>query len=137
MENIDTLKEITDGKPTYRLSNANVFTSTSGYHYIDYLDPVEGISSEIDETALTDEIVTYIENQLQSNSDRFEKQAGIVRSYLSSISKKRILDVGCGGGLFLSKLAGDGATLLGVELSDARAQYAQDKHGLEVVKSDR
>jgi len=134
MENIDTLKGVTDGKPTYRLSNANVFTSPSGYHYIDYLDPVEDISPEIDETALTDEIVAYIENSLQSNSERFKKQANIVRNYLSPLSKKRILDIGCGGGLFLSKLENDDATLMGVELSDSRAQYARKKHGLEIVK---
>lgn len=134
MENIDSLKGVTDGKPTYILSNANVFTSPGGYHYIDYLDPVEDISPEIDETALTDEIVVYIEKSLQSNSERFEKQASIVRNYLSPLSKKRILDVGCGGGLFLTKLANEDATLIGIELSDSRAQYAQEKHGLDIIK---
>ncbi len=89
MEDIDSLKHVTSGKPTYRLSNANVFTSSSGYHYIDYLDPVEDISPEIDETALTDEMVVYIEKSLQSNSERFEKQAGIVRDYLSPINNKK------------------------------------------------
>jgi 2-polyprenyl-6-hydroxyphenyl methylase/3-demethylubiquinone-9 3-methyltransferase len=134
MENIDSLKGVTHGRPTYRLSNANVFTSPSGYHYIDYLDPVEDISPEIDETALTDEIVVYIEKSLQSNSERFEKQASIVKNYLSPIRRKRILDVGCGGGLFLSKLANEDATLIGVELSDSRAQYARKKHDLEIIK---
>jgi len=134
MENIDDLKHSTGGKPKYRLANASVFVSQGGYHYIDYLDPVDNLSPEIDESALNSEIITYIETQLQSNSERFENQVMIVRQYMGSISGKRILDIGCGGGLLLSKLKGEGAQVVGIELSDARAHYARTKHDLEVHK---
>ena len=55
MENIDRLKGSDNGVPRYRLSNVNVFVSQSGYHYTDYLDQVDEISPEIDESALNDE----------------------------------------------------------------------------------
>jgi hypothetical protein len=95
MKNIDRLKSVTDGRPKYRLSNANVFTSPSGYHYIDYLDQVEDISPEIDDTSLTDEMVIYIEKSPYSNFGRFNKQSSLVGNYLSSIGKFFFLDVGC------------------------------------------
>ena len=72
MENIDELKHVTSGEPKYRLSNPNVFVSPDGYHYIDYLDPVEDISPEIDGQELPEEEVAYIEKSLQSNMQRFE-----------------------------------------------------------------
>ncbi|WP_097651357.1 class I SAM-dependent methyltransferase [Candidatus Chloroploca asiatica] len=134
MQSIDDLKQYTTGNPKYRLTNANVFVSQDGYHYIDYLDPVEKLSPEIDANALTDQVTVYIENQLQSNPERFEKQAGVVKQRFRSIRGKRILDIGCGGGLFLSKLKKDGAQVIGIELSDPRAQYARTKHNLEIVK---
>ena len=133
MENIDTLKHSESGPPRYRLSNANVFVSPCGYHYIDYLDPVEDISPEIDESELTDEEITYIEKSLQSNVERFDNQISILKSLLS-IRNKKVLDIGCGGGLFLSKLESEGAKVTGLELSDIRAHYAKTKHNLEIIK---
>ncbi len=46
----------------------------------------------------------------------------------------RVLDIGCGGGLFLSRLKAKGAQVTGIELSDSRAQYARAKHDLEIYK---
>ena len=46
MENLDSLKGTQNGMPAYRLLNANVSISTTGYHYIDYLDPVEEVCVE-------------------------------------------------------------------------------------------
>lgn len=134
MEIIDDLKHTTAGEPRYRLANANVFVSQEGYHYIDYLDAVESLSPELDESALTDEMTAYIEKQLQSNPGRFENQTAVVKNYLNSISGKRVLDIGCGGGLFLSKLKNDGAQVVGIELSDERAHYARIKHNLEIIR---
>ena len=70
MENIDKLKSQTTGKSRYKLSNANVFVSPGGFHYIDHLDPVESVSPEIDGSGLTEVEVTYIEKSLQSNPER-------------------------------------------------------------------
>ncbi|MCZ2126203.1 MAG: class I SAM-dependent methyltransferase [Anaerolineales bacterium] len=133
MENFDRLKHQTDGAPKYKLRAANVFVSPAGFHYIDYLDPTESVSPQIDGGALSEAEIVYIEKSLQSNPERLENQIAAVERHVS-IRGKKALDVGCGGGLFLSKLKAKGADVLGAELSDTRAYYAQSKHGVEVVK---
>jgi len=133
--NIDELKTNPSGQArlTYRLTNANVYVSTEGFHFTDYLDPVEEIPPEIDASQLTEAESSYIESQLQANLDKFKNQAAIVAKYTSPAGA-RILDIGCGGGLFLSLLKAEGAQVAGIELSDSRACYAQTKHGLEIFK---
>lgn len=133
MENIDELKHRTSGKPKYKLSNANVFVSPGGFHYIDHLDPMEEVSPEIDGSALTDAEINYIEKSLQSNPERLENQIQAVKRH-TGIPDKKVLDIGCGGGLFLSRMKQEGAEVLGIELSDTRAFYAKTKHGFEVIK---
>lgn len=133
MENLDELKSKTSGKPKYILTNANVFVSPGGFHYIDHLDPMEEVSPEIDGSGLTEAEVAYIEKSLQSNPERLENQIAAVKRHIT-IAGKKALDIGCGGGLFLSKLKAEGAVVTGVELSDTRAFYAKEKHGFEVIK---
>jgi 2-polyprenyl-6-hydroxyphenyl methylase/3-demethylubiquinone-9 3-methyltransferase len=134
-ENIDALKrEPTQGaRLQYKLKNANVYVSQRGYHFTDYLDPVEALAPEIDASKLTEPESSYIETQLQANSQRFHQQVGVLKKYLSS-AEPSVLDIGCGGGLFLSLLEREGAKVVGIELSDSRAQYAATKHGLEIHK---
>lgn len=115
----------------YRLRNANVYVSVDGFHFTDYLDPVEEISPEIDASQLTKAESNYIESQLQANAYKFSRQANILARHLS-LKDARILDIGCGGGLFLSLLKQQGAQVTGIELSDSRAHYARTKHGLEI-----
>ncbi|MGZ9225498.1 MAG: class I SAM-dependent methyltransferase [Anaerolineales bacterium] len=134
-ENIDALKRH-PGKGSqliYKLKNANVYVSEGGYHFSNYLDPLEEISPEIDPSQLTDEELSYIETQLQANSQRFTDQINILKKYLSP-GNAEVLDIGCGGGLFLSLLKREGANVVGIELSDSRAQYARTKHNLEIHK---
>lgn len=133
MENIDLAKQNPTGSPKFKLSGANVFVSANGFHFIDHLDPVEAISPIIDGSALTDEEIAYIEKSLQSNPERIEHQVQAVIRH-GEIKGKKVLDIGCGGGLFLSKIKQAGADVLGIELSDTRAYYAQTKHGLNVIK---
>lgn len=135
MENIDALKSnpAQRGRLAYRLKNANVYVSENGFHFIDYLDPVEEISPEIDASQLTGEVAAYIETQLQANAKKFENQANIVKRHLP-FQNAKVLDIGCGGGLFLSLLKAQGAEVVGIELSDSRVQYAKSKHGLEIHK---
>ncbi|MBN8657571.1 MAG: class I SAM-dependent methyltransferase [Anaerolineae bacterium] len=133
MENIDELKNRNSGKPTYILTNANVFVSPGGFHYIDHLDPMEEVSPEIDGSGLTEAEIKYIETSLQSNPERLENQIAAVMRH-TRVAGKKALDIGCGGGLFLSKLKAEGAEVTGVELSDTRAFYAKEKHSIEVVK---
>lgn len=133
MENIDEQKHQTLGKPKYKLTNANVFVSPEGFHYIDHLDPVEEVSPEIDGSGLTQQEIEYIERSLQSNPERLENQIAAVKRH-SGVSGKKALDIGCGGGLFLATLQKEGAEVTGVELSDTRAYYSKTKYGFEVIK---
>ncbi|NJC96856.1 MAG: hypothetical protein C3F07_10490 [Anaerolineales bacterium] len=134
-ENIDALKRHPheEAKLTYKLKNANVYVSTGGFHFIDYLDPVEEIAPGIDASQLTEKVSAYIETQLQANAQKFNNQVEIVRRHLP-LQNARVLDIGCGGGLFLSLLKQQGADVTGIELSDSRAQYAKTKHGLLIDK---
>ena len=133
--NIDSLKKhpAEAARLTYELRNANVYVSPEGFHFTDYLDPVEEISPEIDGGQLTDQEASYIETQLQANLDKFNNQVEVLARYLA-LQNARILDIGCGGGLFLSLLKQKGAQVTGIELSDSRAQYAQTRHGLLIDK---
>jgi len=134
-ENIDALKKrpLEAASLTYELTNANVYVSAGGYHFIDYLDPVEQIPSEIDASQLTDKELSYIETQLQANSQKFTNQSNIIKKHLP-LKNAKVLDIGCGGGLFLSLLQREGAHVVGIELSDSRAQYAKTTHNLEIHK---
>ena len=133
--NIDSLKQAPDSQARlrYKLRNANVYVSPEGFHFIDYLDPVETIPVEIDASKLTAEEYSYIETQLQANLNKFRNQTEILARHLP-LKESKILDIGCGGGLFLSLLKDRGAHVVGIELSDSRAQYAKTKHGLEIDK---
>jgi 2-polyprenyl-6-hydroxyphenyl methylase/3-demethylubiquinone-9 3-methyltransferase len=138
-ENIDVLKGAQKSHPDahahlrYRLKNANVYVSQGGYHFTDYLDPVHEISPEVDASQLTREEATYIETQLQANSQRFEHQLETLKKHLS-LKNAKVLDIGCGGGLFLSLLKREAVQAVGIELSDSRAHYAATKHQLEIHK---
>jgi len=135
IETIDDLKNkpSAGARLTYRLKNADVYVSEGGFHFIDQLDPVEEIPAEIDASQLTGEVASYIETQLQANEGKFTNQADIVSKHIP-IKNARVLDIGCGGGLFLSLLNQRGADVIGIELSDSRAQYARTKHGLRIDK---
>ena len=135
MENVDSLKQspAASARLAYRLRNANVFVSRQGFHFIDYLDPVAEIPAEIDASQLSDRESTYIETQLQANVGKFNHQADTLGKHFP-LQNARVLDIGCGGGLFLSILKQRGAQVTGIELSDSRAQYARSKHHLEIYK---
>lgn len=138
-ENIDVLKRSLKDPSTpgarlrYKLKNANVYVSRGGFHFIDYLDPVNEISPEIDASQLTSQEAAYIETQLQANSQRFKHQVSVLRKHLP-LQHARVLDIGCGGGLFLSLLKRESAQVTGIELSDSRAHYAATRHDLEIHK---
>jgi 2-polyprenyl-6-hydroxyphenyl methylase/3-demethylubiquinone-9 3-methyltransferase len=110
-----------------------VYVSRSGFHFTDYLDPVEEIPAEIDASQLTDSEASYIETQLQANLNKFQNQAGILAKHLP-LQNAKVLDIGCGGGLFLSLLKDKGTDVIGIELSDSRAQYAKTKQNLNIDK---
>jgi len=135
MEMIDTLKQNPRDKArfAYKLRNANVYVSKEGFHFIDYLDPLAEIPPEIDASKLTNEEASYIETQLQANFKKFENQANVIKRHLA-LKNAKVLDIGCGGGLFLSLLQKENAEVVGIELSDSRAQYAKTRHALQINK---
>ena len=135
MENLDELKQLPakNARLTYKLKNANVYVSREGFHFIDYLDPLSEIAPEIDASQLTDREYTYIETQLQANAQKFKNQVHLLAAHLRP-KNARVLDIGCGGGLFLSLLKRKEAEVIGIELSDSRAHYARVKHQLEIHK---
>lgn len=55
---------------------------------------------------------------------------------LSSLSGRRVLDVGCATGGFLHEAKSDGWNTLGVELSTDAASIARTEFGLEVIEGD-
>jgi len=130
---IDTYKQQLQGKATYILRNANVFVSKEGWHVIDYLDPMESISPEIDYSQLSDEVIEYIEGNLQSNKERFSNQVQTLIRYLD-LNGVRLLDIGCGGGRFLVGAKKEGAKVEGIELSDSRAAYTKKYQNITVIK---
>lgn len=134
MEDIDALKLSVPmhTTPRYRLRDAKVYVSEGGLHFIDYLDPVGAISVQIDSTKLTSERQLY-RDIVTVECEKVIDQVQTLAEYLS-LPSSRVLDIGCGGGLFLSMLAKEGADVVGIELSDSRAEYARSEHGLEVHK---
>jgi 2-polyprenyl-3-methyl-5-hydroxy-6-metoxy-1,4-benzoquinol methylase len=136
-ENIDALKQAPEQHAhlRFRLRNANVYVSPGGYHFIDTLDPVEGFSPHIDGSQLTDREASYIETQLHANLQKFTHQVDMLKKYLP-LEHAKVLDIGCGGGLFLSllKRVEPGVKTVGIELSDSRAYYAATRQQLQVYK---
>ncbi|HSL30177.1 MAG TPA: class I SAM-dependent methyltransferase [Anaerolineales bacterium] len=134
-DNIDLLKKQPDvsARLRYALRNANVYVSRGGYHFIDTLDPIESISPEIDSSQLTETEAAYVETHLHANVGKFKHQVDVLKKHLR-VENANVLDIGCGGGLFLSLLRQEGANVTGIELSDSRAHYAASRYNLEIHK---
>lgn len=60
----------------------------------------------------------------------------VLRAIDDSGEKGLVLDVGCGGGLFLKMLREHGLPVLGLEMSQAAAQSAWKRNGVAVVCGD-
>lgn len=132
MENIDVVKQNlhAHARLRYKLKKAHVYVSSDGYHFIDKFDEVDANSFSADEAcALEDK--TYIETQLQAHPQRFHGQVNKIANFLP-LRGARILDVGCGGGLFLSLLRAQGSEVTGIELNHSRLHYARLKHDLQL-----
>ncbi len=118
----------------YKITSGNILACEScGFQHLDYLDEVSTAVSEIDENQLTNELREYIETQLQSSEQRFNNHVSHLTN-LVDLKGKHVIDVGCGGGLFLNKVRALGANVMGIELDDGRASYCMQEHQLHVVK---
>ena len=122
------------GELRYRLREVNLWVcSECGSHYIDYLDPIESIEPTVRPDALTEEGRAYFENIQHSNSQRSLNHVEWVRQH-RNLDRLQVLDVGCGGGMFLSLLRKAGAETCGVELDDSAVQYARENSDPNVHK---
>lgn len=118
----------------YKLRNAQVFVCKNcGFHYSNYLDPPQDENKIPDDSELTTEIQSYLSDQLQYNKKRFEKHASLVKKYLEGNLKSKILDVGCGGGLYLSLMNSADTECYGIEPELNRLNYAKKISGLENI----
>jgi methionine biosynthesis protein MetW len=117
----------------YVLERAVVYQSPAGHLFTDCLDDEGVFEREVDEGALTEVLRRYIEDELSSDRARIASQVELVRRHCGP-GKLRVLDVGCGGGLFLVSMQQTGAEVEGLELKDSCVLYARRTHGLTVHK---
>lgn len=65
--------------------------------------------------------------------DRFGRErVKLLERHCGDLSKKKILDVGCGNGYFLSALKETGAKCMGAEFSDKWRKFTMEKTGLPI-----
>ena len=120
------------GRVAYFLGDCSVYVcGECGFHYTDHLDSAETVGRPVDPSILTKEAVEYIENGLHANARRFDAHVSELSSVLQ-LEGAKVLDVGCGGGKFLSLLASAGANSRGIELNDSRVAYARSRLGVSV-----
>jgi len=117
----------------YRLRDVVVYQSPAGHCFTDLRDDADDIGPEVDETALTPGMVRYIRDWLSSNRQRVGAHVALAAQHVA-LEGARVLDVGCGSGLFLAELEQRGAVVEGAELIDSNVLYARRNHGLTVHK---
>jgi len=117
----------------YRLRNVVVYQSPAGHCFTDLLADADDIAPEVDEAALTPSFERYIRDWLSGNRQRVAAHVALAERHVA-LAGARVLDVGCGSGVFLAELARRGAAVEGADLTDAHVLYARRKHGLTVHK---
>tara|TARA_B110000114_G_C14731487_1_gene253401 strand:+ start:72 stop:434 length:363 start_codon:yes stop_codon:yes gene_type:complete len=104
----------------YDLRNSKVYKCKKcNFHYSNYLDEEYGSEIENNEP-LDDSLREYLRHQLQNNESKFANQVKISCEYLININSPKILDIGIGGGLFLSLISNSGIkpNYFGIELDE-------------------
>jgi SAM-dependent methyltransferase len=120
--------------PRYRLRDGLVWVCRGcGLHYIDYLDPVVQWDGEVDREELTPRRRAYLKSRYQNNPKRFHRHLDFVRRF-RTLRDLRVLDVGSGGGFFLSAVNREGGDGMGAELWDPAVSFARETFGLTVHK---
>ena len=122
---------------TYKLKKSNVYVCQScHFHYSSFLDNEYAHSDEDVNTSTptNEQLSQYIRTQLQNNQERFENHVKIVEANTTT-HQKTILDIGCGGGLFLSLMQKRGYNCYGIELDNDRKNFSKNEYNLENIFS--
>ena len=117
----------------YRISCGRIFVCSScQFHFLDFLDQ-SPTPEKVEENVLAKKQILYVEKQLHSSPVRFDRQVAEIQKY-GDLSGKRVLDIGCGGGLFLNLIRSYGAEVVGLEWNPDRLQYCKERYNLNVVR---
>jgi SAM-dependent methyltransferase len=119
------------GRLRYRLRNGPVWVTDFGFHHTGTPPSSPNDAQPPFGDPLDERQRSHLEQGLHSNRQRFANHVELVKAK-KSIPGLRVLDIGCGGGLFLSMLQQEGAQVVGIELSRGRAEYARTSYNLHV-----
>lgn len=120
--------------PKYRLRDSTLYMcSGCGLHYIDYLDPDTESLGVVDSEELTQRRREYYDRRHRHHPDRYQRHIDLLEGHCE-LQGARVLDVGCGGGLFLSLVEKKQGKGTGADLWDPAIQYARETYQLDVHK---
>lgn len=120
--------------PKYNLGDFSVYSCPKCYfHFINFLDDLNDSPNKPEEenNDLTDDVISYIEKELQHNTVKFIQQADFCERHHNN-GVKTVLDIGCGGGAFLKLMEEKGYTVTGIEVNPVRRKYCENI-GLDIV----
>lgn len=123
-----------DERLTYQLSSVDVYVCQAcRLHYTHWLYPEPDVEPSVDPAALTDDRLHHIEKHLHFNAKRLNRHVALVAS-MENLQGARVLDIGCGGGLFLRAIKEEGADAVGIDLADDNIVYAKKYFDIDVIK---
>lgn len=123
--------QVASGRPAYTLPRVGTVycCRQCGLHYLDHLDDLPVLAA----APSTDEAVArhfaYVDSVLQSNAERFVLKVDLIKRHHPLLGA-RCLDLGAGGGLFMSLLQREGAEVHGIEPEPMNRQFAMQRYGL-------
>ena len=123
-------------KIRYKLKYANVLVCKKcGFHYTNHLDDeTRDEHVNLDEVEISPYLNDYMVHMMQFNNKRFQNHVAVSEEYLQKAdASKKILDVGCGGGLYLVMMREKGVDCYGIEPDLERLKFARDEEKLKNV----
>jgi len=103
-----------------------------GFHFVDYLRPMRELKAGA-MAKINPGPASYIRDHLQHNEERVARNIGLLERLAGSVSGKRCLDVGAGGGLWLDRLRERGAVIAGCEIDAERIAFAKMEYDIELI----
>lgn len=118
-------------KKKYKLSNdLSIYVCQDcGFDFVNFLRPLETQS----DVTLEESDKDYIRNYLQSNFEKLNDNLSLVKKHIGTIAGKCFLDVGAGGGLWLSILKNQNASeIVGIEIDQKRIAFAKEEYNIDL-----